>query len=162
MGDSIYVKTGEMAVGGKNLSIQTGGVGSCLVICLFDKEAQIGGMAHAMLPHSPEDRDEKPSRYREGEGSARFVDDAIDYLMEELIGMGADKKNLKAKLIGGAKMFAILSKDRQSIGERNVIAAREKFEQLSIPIVKEDVGGTVGRSIDFTIANSVVDVLKRV
>ena len=58
------------------------------------------------------------------------------------------KKNIIAKLAGGAQMFAFRqSLDLMRIGHRNVVAARERLNELEIPIVSEDTGGNHGRTI---------------
>jgi chemotaxis protein CheD len=64
--------------------------------------------------------------------------------------MGIDKKNLTAKIFGGASMLQNNSNNLfQNIGEKNVQAARETLNKHQIPILFEDVGGHNGRTITF-------------
>lgn len=59
------------------------------------------------------------------------------------------KKNVVAKIAGGAQMFSFNSKsDILKIGQRNTIATKEKLKELNIPIISEDVGGNYGRTIE--------------
>lgn len=73
--------------------------------------------------------------------------------------MGTKPENLKAKLVGGSKMFRFLSGDDHGIGFRNAEMARKQLLLLGIPIESEDVGGSVGRSAEFNIDNGLVQVM---
>jgi chemotaxis protein CheD len=71
MQEQIYdIGMGEYQVAGAPVVLKSSGVGSCLVLCIYDRDKKIGGMVHAMLPSSP-DMVEKI------EYNARFVDDSI-------------------------------------------------------------------------------------
>jgi len=118
------------------------GLGSCVGIALYDKEKKIIGLAHAMLPSS--------TSIKNNSNKAKFVDTAITELLNDMIKLGASKENIVAKLAGGAQMFMFNeASDIIRIGERNVIAAREKLHELNIKIISEDTGGNYGRTIEF-------------
>ena len=69
------------------------------------------------------------------------------------------RRGLTARLVGGASMFANLAPSgSMQMGDRNVIAVREVLNQLAIPIVGEEVGGNVGRSVWFTVGTGQVEV----
>jgi len=160
MGKIININIAEYAVGKNNLVIETSGIGSCLVICLYDADEKIGGMAHAMLPS----RRKKNSVFNQGntmigKNNYKFVDEAIEGLIVEIRKIGGKKEKLKAKIIGGAEMFNIFKKKLTSIGKENERTAREKLEELGIPIDSEDVGGSVGRSVRFNLENGVVSII---
>ncbi|SHH99623.1 chemotaxis protein CheD [Sporanaerobacter acetigenes] len=121
--------------------LTTLGLGSCVGIALFDKKNKIAGLVHIMLPSSEE--------IKNNSNKAKFADTGIELLLEKMINIGADKKNIKAKIAGGSQMFSFNSNnDVLKIGERNVIATKKKLKELNIPIVSEDTGGNYGRTIE--------------
>ncbi len=55
---------------------------------------------------------------------------------------------LKAKIVGGANMFAFKHiQETETIGERNIAAVEGILAQLGIPIVGKHVGGSAGRTM---------------
>lgn len=122
------------------------GLGSCVGVVLYDNYKKIGGLAHIMLPSSLE--------IKNNSNKAKFADTAIDMLLDEMISLGANKKNMIAKLAGGAQMFTFsTSNDVLRIGDRNIKASKKKVLELNIPIVAEDTGGNYGRTIEFNTQN---------
>ena len=122
------------------------GVGSCVIVTLYDPRLKIGALSHAVLPQHDTQKDNNP---------ARFVDTAIDNMLHKMISLGCTRKNIEAKIIGGANMFPGIE---SSIGKDNILSAREKLNQEGIKIVGEVTGGTVGRSIEFSTTNGLVTV----
>ena len=126
--------------------LTTLGLGSCIGITLFDAAARIGGLAHIMLPSS--------TQVRNNTNRAKFADTAIVDLLEMMIKAGAKKRNVVAKLAGGAQMFSFArTNDIMKIGARNAVASREILTRLGIPIAAEDTGGSYGRTIELDTAN---------
>lgn len=142
MADTILVRVAQFAVGGPDVELVTLGLGSCVAIVLHDPIARLGGLAHALLPD--------PSTARETSNPAKFAETAVPALVAELERHGAERGRLRAKLVGGAAMFAnLLQTNGLNMGERNVQAARAALAALAIPVVAEDVGGDYGRSVRF-------------
>jgi chemotaxis protein CheD len=122
-------------------TLTTLGLGSCVGIAFYDKINKIAGLAHIMLPSSVE--------IKNNSNKAKFADTAIELLLDEMLFIGASKRNIVAKLAGGSQMFSFNSKnDVLRIGERNVEAAKRKIQELNIPIISEDTGGNYGRTIE--------------
>jgi chemotaxis protein CheD len=71
---------------------------------------------------------------------------------------GCRRKNLAAKIVGGANMFSDIVQSAVPIGLRNVSAVRQKLEELGIPIEAEEVGGTKGRTMIFTLEDGRVEI----
>jgi chemotaxis protein CheD len=119
-------------------------LGSCVGICIYDRIKKIGGMAHVLLPSS-----------QKGQISPeKYADTAIPLLFKELLKEGAKKENMSAKITGGASMFKFGSNIALGqIGDRNVEQTKLELQKLGIPIVVEDVGGSLGRVIDFYLAD---------
>lgn len=127
------------------------GLGSCVGIVLYDPEGRIGGLAHTLLP--------APRPGLEDVRPAKFVESALRVMVEALVQKGADKSRLGAKIVGGANMFApVYHPAQESIGTRNVQAARRTLEALGIPLLGEDTGGDHGRTLEFDLATGQVHV----
>ncbi|MBU0571413.1 MAG: chemotaxis protein CheD [Candidatus Omnitrophica bacterium] len=124
------------------------GVGSCIIITLYDLKNKIGAMAHAMLSL-------RSSGEAVGMKDTRYIDAAVDMMLAKMTSAGSRKENLEAKLIGGSNMFPNI---KSSIGEKNIAGAREKLKKEGIEIVGEAVGGTQGRSVEFCVATKIVTV----
>jgi chemotaxis protein CheD len=61
---------------------------------------------------------------------------------------GCRKRNLIAKIAGGASMFNFSDKSIISdIGKRNAESVKIALEKASIPILAEDTGGNKGRTM---------------
>lgn len=171
----IDINTADMAVSRRSDKIRTKAVGSCVAIALYDKEAGIGGMAHAMLPSQnswmsivsglrPAAEKAVPlERDMDGDDApAKYVDEAIARLLEELERMGGARSRVKAKLIGGANMFKVLSSEKYGIGYRNIEMARARLEELGIPIEAEHTGGTSGRTVELDIESGLVEISTKI
>jgi chemotaxis protein CheD len=128
------------------------GLGSCVGIAIFDLQARVGGLAHAMLPRYEEGRDKI--------NASKYADSAIMIMVDELVDLGASKSYLKAKMAGGAQMFSFISSDTLNIGGRNSEAARATLKEENIPLLAEDVGGTKGRTVTFNIADGTYRIQK--
>jgi chemotaxis protein CheD len=142
----VPVQIGDIKVGGDDTVLFTIGLGSCVAIVVYDDEARVGGMAHAMLP--------TPESARASDRIGRFVTTAVPALIERMVEHGADRTRLRARLAGGASMFErILSDYGRKLGPRNVQAARDALAAAGVPVDGEDVGGTYGRSVFLTVAD---------
>lgn len=120
--------------------IITVGLGSCIGIAIYDRIKRIGGLAHIMLPDS--------KQFSNVTNPMKFADLAIPMLVEKMEKMGANKRNMKAKIAGGASMFNFSDKNMiTDIGARNGVAVKEALEKAGIPLVAEDIGGNKGRTV---------------
>lgn len=135
------VRVADWAVGREG-TIVTLGLGSCVAIVLHDREAGVGGLAHVLLP--------SPTLARDRTNPAKFPETAVPLLVERLHQLGGVHDRLRARLVGGAAMFANLaSPGMAQMGERNVMAARDALKTARIPLVGEDTGSDYGRSVYF-------------
>jgi chemotaxis protein CheD len=134
------VSVADWAVDHGDAVLVTLGLGSCVAVVLYDPETTVGGLAHLLLPSQSlsQDRD-KP---------AKFPETGVPFLVERMREAGAVQRRLRARMVGGASMFANLSSPSvSSVGERNVHAARQALERAGIPVVAEDIGQDYGRSV---------------
>lgn len=162
-----FIGIGQLAVASAPASLIASGIGSCVVVCLYDKTKQIGGIAHIMLAKETFGNAisfidfNQSSENQEPPAPAKFADTGIDNLIKELQNNGVDPKNLEAKIVGGSEMFQTITKSDQSIGTANINAVKTKLASLGIPIVSEDIGGNHGRSLIFFINSGQIEIKKR-
>ncbi len=137
------VGIGEVKADRGEVVLAAYGVGSCVVIILYDAEHRIGALAHCLLPSgNPE--------------SLKCPKGAINEAVMQMVKMGARHDKITAKIVGGAVMFEDFEK--HAIGKRNVEQTRTELSRLKIPIIAEDVLGNWGRSIVFKLENGEVRV----
>ncbi|HEX7120159.1 MAG TPA: chemotaxis protein CheD [Longimicrobiales bacterium] len=147
---TLHVRPGDVEVAGAGTVLATLGLGSCVAVALHDPGSELGALCHAMLP--------APLPGRSAVSVGRFASLVVPAQVEKLESAGADRSRLRAWLVGGATMFSIFAGDQESVGSRNVRAARAALESLGIPVVAEDVGGTYGRSVYFTVGEGTIEV----
>lgn len=140
----IMIKVGmaDMNVTAHPGALTTLGLGSCVGIALYDPVTKVAGLAHIMLPDS--------TQIKNNANVAKFADTAAVKLLEDMIKLGANKNRIRAKLAGGAQMFAFSgsASDTMRIGERNVEASKNILSRLGIVIVSQDTGSNYGRTIE--------------
>ena len=135
-GQPAMIGIGEYRVG--SFQMMTIGLGSCIGLTLYDDTQKVGAMVHIMLPESA-GRQDRPGKY---------ADTAIPLPLKELGALGCRNRSLVAKMAGGACMFEYFGTNL-NIGERNAEKVRALLKEHNIPLIKEDVGGKVGRSVTF-------------
>jgi len=144
-----YLNQGMIFVS-RNECIITTVLGSCISICLWDPASGIGGMNHYMLPLWNGDSLPSP----------RYGNIAITKLIDKMISAGCAKKNLKAKVFGGAEILYMPKSMELSIGMQNIMLADDLLSREGIPVISIDVGGNCGRKIEFNTKEGIVK-LKR-
>jgi chemotaxis protein CheD len=149
--NQIVVKVADLQVGRRDDVLVTVGLGSCIAILLHDTTAQVGGLAHVLLP--------SPALSRKDANPAKFPQLAVPRLVELMAREGASPRRITARLAGGASMFASLAPPGTiQMGERNVVASRQALSTLGIPLVAEAVGGDYGRTVRLFVSTGRVEV----
>lgn len=144
--DQVPVRIGDLKVACGSSLLFTVGLGSCVAIALYDADARIGGLAHAMLPDPESGRKDAPP--------GRFASSAVTELIRVMEEHGASRGRLRARLAGGASMFRdVLDRAGLRLGRRNVEAARTALAAAGIPVDGEEVMGTYGRSVFLRISD---------
>lgn len=131
----INVIQGEYAVTRQPDVTMSTVLGSCIAACVYDPVSRIGGMNHFLLPESK----------NAAHTSLKYGTYLMELLINDLLKGGADRRQLRAKLFGGARMSQILN----DIGGQNIIFGRKFLQREGIPIEMESVGGTQARRIQF-------------
>ena len=115
------------------------GLGSCIGICAFDRQAGVAAMAHIVLPSSGKQISENPGK---------FADTAVPKLIVAMQKKGAIQSRIQVAIAGGAQLFVSSgSGDRMDIGPRNAVAVRDALREHRLSIIAEDVGGSSGRTV---------------
>lgn len=140
----IQVGMADLKVAAVPDKLVTAGLGSCIGICILDRNKGIGSLAHIMLPSSLQSKN--------NQNKAKFADTAIIMVLEEMKKRGANIGALVAKIAGGAQMFKF-SGDSEilKIGQRNAAAVAENLDKHKIKLLAQDTGGNYGRTITFDV-----------
>ena len=156
----IEVSMSDMKAASNDHILRSSGIGSCIVITLYDPLKKVGALAHPMLADPP--AGEAGNIGNSTEHPLRFVGNAIDAMINALEKLGSVKTRLEAKVVGGASMFKVFEKNPESIGLQNVEAVREKLEKEGIKILANDTGGNIGRSVVFELTTGLVEVKTKI
>jgi chemotaxis protein CheD len=113
------------------------GLGSCIGLAVIDRRARVAGLAHIVLPESPEYESEDTP-------PGKFADRAVPELIFRMRLYGAAPRRMEAVLVGGARMFAGAELD---IGARNAEAVRDALKTLQVKVHAEATGGVLGRTV---------------
>jgi two-component system chemotaxis response regulator CheB len=117
-------------------------LGSCVAVCIFDREKRIGGMNHFLLP-TPQTSSDK------NENLNKYASYCIPALLKAFKKAGSNPSDLDVKILGGANIFDGASTSFSSaVGRDNITAAREILKQFGLTISGENVGGERGRRIE--------------
>ncbi|MEM8872998.1 MAG: chemotaxis protein CheD [Planctomycetota bacterium] len=127
-------------------------LGSCIGVAIADPQAQVAGLLHFQLPESRMDED------RAVRQPAMFADTGLDALIASMIEHGAEKRRLRVKIAGGAKMLA--GSETFDIGKRNHTAIRKALWKHGLMVDTEECGGNVPRTMYVNVADGRV-MLKR-
>lgn len=115
-------------------------LGSCVSACIMDPIAMVGGMNHFMLP--AQHRNQNSDVFF----AARYGAAAMEYLINNLLHLGAERDRLVAKAFGGGKVMRNMETD---IGGQNIEFVRMFLRRENIPLWSEDMGGELPRKVYF-------------
>lgn len=114
-------------------------LGSCVGLTLYDRNLNIGGMVHCMLPLS------KTDLRKAEEQPCMFTDTGVTMLLHSMLDCGCQLRDLVARLAGASRIMD--SGGLFRIGERNYTVARKMLWKNKVLISSEDVGGTSARTM---------------
>ena len=116
-------------------------LGSCIGICLHDPLLKLGALVHIMLPVNMETNRTNTMKY---------ADTGLRETLRQMEAMGAKRPRITAKIAGGAKMFET-GASLGNIGQRNIESVHLNLKKEGIRLLKEDVGGSVARTLLFDV-----------
>lgn len=135
--DSIRILPGEFHATRGDITLTTV-LGSCVSACLWDPTVPAGGMNHFMLSGASTE---------EAAASARYGLFAMEKLINELIKLGAQKRNLRAKVFGGGRVLKNMT--ALNVGARNAKFVLEFLANEGIPILGKDLEDVFARKVVF-------------
>jgi chemotaxis protein CheD len=136
----VTVGPGALEVARSPRLLRACGVGSSVVVSLWDPARAIGGLAHLPLPERDR-RDAAPERY---------VDSGLDLLVARLDALGCSRERLEARAVGGAALLVTRDGVEQAArARRNVGVLRATLERIGLPVLEEHLGGNRARSVEF-------------
>lgn len=144
----VIIDPGECHASRDNLIISTL-LGSCVSACLWDPVNRVVGMNHFLLAHK---------RYQSGAGviateAGRYGIHSMEMMINSMLKLGAKRQHLKAKAFGGGHVMPGLRQQQKdnflAVGDVNSRFIREFLESEKIPLLKEHLGGSIGRVIHF-------------
>lgn len=117
-------------------------LGSCISVCIRDKNKGIGGMNHFMLPKdnefSSESWGDNPAT-----SASRYGNWAMEYLINAILKRGGEKKNFEVKVFGGGQMMAKMT----DIGQKNILFVYQYLAEEMLKIEASDVGDVFARKV---------------
>lgn len=126
------------------------GLGSCIGLVLYDRKRRCGGLCHIVLPQA--------NNGLAITVPARFADAAVPYAIDQMRKIGSDVGDLEAKIAGGANLFSAGGVSILNIGENNIKAVTLALSRANVRLVAKEVGGTLGRTMRFFLADGRVEV----
>ncbi|MBF0426190.1 MAG: chemotaxis protein CheD [Magnetococcales bacterium] len=122
-------------------------LGSCVALTLHHPPTGVGAMCHGVQPGG--DTPVAVKSRQEGNGECfRFVDCAIWHMLEYFDRRGIARRQLVAKLFGGADMFPTHDHEN-TIGRQNIRMAEGTVRAAGLVPLASHVGGNLGRRIFF-------------
>lgn len=133
--DNYYLHPGHLRIATEPLEVTTI-LGTCVSICLFDSEGR-GGINHFLLA-----KWSGPPP-----GLPRYGNIATQQLIDGLKALGAEPRDLKAKVFGG--MLSAVRSKGHDLGAANAREALSLLDSFRIPVVASDLGGDRPRKLIF-------------
>jgi chemotaxis protein CheD len=132
--------------------LATYSLGSCIGVAIYDPQLPLAGLLHFQLPNASMD----PARAQQN--PCMFGDSGLALLLQQMEARGANRRRLKIKLMGGAKMLNDAS--TFDIGRRNHTAIRKALWHYGLFVDAEDCGGTTPRTVYLNVSDGQI-LMKR-
>lgn len=112
-------------------------LGSCVTACVRDPVLLVGGINHFMLP------DDGAQDLTPGSGAARYGNNAMEMLINEVLRHGGQRSRLEIKVFGGGRVMKGVS----DVGQRNIDFIYRYLAFEGYGISAEDVGSVHARKL---------------
>ena len=144
MTDKLVVGIADMKMASREGMLITYALGSCIGICLYDPVLRLAALVHVMLPLNMETGRKSPLKY---------ADTGIRETLRQMEARGAKRNRVTAKIAGGARMFDVPGNGSLgNIGQRDIESVHMTLKKEGVRLLKEDVGGSVARTLLFDAA----------
>ena len=135
--NTIYLHPGQMCFCDQPSRVETV-LGSCVAVTMWNQRLGLGCICHAVLPLSKGALTEP----------LKYVDSAIQSMLNVLERHSSRRQDLEVKLFGGASMRRQVS-PRASVGRQNIDAALALLQHEGFTLRTSDTGGSAGRKLLF-------------
>ncbi|WP_144394490.1 chemoreceptor glutamine deamidase CheD [Pleionea sediminis] len=147
---SAKIKPGEYYVT-RNEELIVTVLGSCVSACIRDKVNLIGGMNHFMLPITP---DIAKTPISVTSQTARYGNFAMEFLINNIIRNGGERRFLEVKLFGGSRIIRQMS----DIGQKNIEFIQQYVKSEALKVLAKDLGGTSPRKVVYDPISGMVRI----
>lgn len=130
-------------------------LGSCVSACIRDRVHGIGGMNHFMLPVQGEHSSAQWGS-SDVSSASRYGNWAMEFLINEILKAGGERKNLEVKVFGGGNVLSNMT----NIGARNIEFVKSYIADEGLQIVASDVGDQFPRKVLYFPDTGAVKVRK--
>lgn len=120
-------------------NLVTYALGSCIAVVIYDPVSRVGGLLHFMLPESAIDGQ------KAAQNPFMFADTGIPLLFRRSYELGAEKRRLIVRAVGGAQVMD--PEGVFNIGKRNCLALRKILWKAGVMLHGESTGGQTSRSV---------------
>jgi len=141
-----FLNPGELLFSKKPVVVKTV-LGSCVAVCIYDKNLKYGVICHYLLPLDPSNVHK----------STKYGNVAIFTLIHKFKQNLSKKEDLVATIIGGA-FIVFDEKEIFFIGDKNIEIAIETLRKEKIQIKQMYTGGDYGRRVLFNTATNKIIV----
>lgn len=117
-------------------------LGSCISVCIRDRVLGVGGMNHFMLPEEGPHSGQNWGDAVQG-AMARYGNWAIEFLVNELMKIGAARDRFEVKVFGGGQVVPNMS----DVGQRNILFTLNYLQEEGLSLLKSDVGDAFPRKV---------------
>jgi chemotaxis protein CheD len=142
--EKLFLYPGQLVVTKDAVEISTF-LGSCVSVCLFDSVTRIAGMNHFLLPVNDNNKSD----------IERYGDTSMEYMLDKMLSMGSNQKDIVAKVFGGGKLLTHKNPS-YNIGKKNIKIALDFISDHEINLISKAVGGIQGRKIIFNTLTGIV------
>ncbi len=147
---TVKVLPGEFYVSRQDELVTTV-LGSCVSACVHDSRRGIGGMNHFMLPEPMGERDSWSATVGR---AARYGSDAMEQLINAILGAGGQRADLQVKVFGGGRVLAQMT----DVGQRNIEFVQRYIAAEKLVLIASDLGDVYPRQVQFFPHNGKVRV----
>ena len=120
-------------------------LGSCIAVCLWDRERRVGAMNHFVFSDGG----------KINEQNGKYGNYSTPHLIQIMLEHGSRISDLQACLAGGANSRIM----QMDVGGRNLRTAKEILNRYKIMIVNEWTGGYRGRKVKFDTLTGNMEVI---
>ena len=121
-------------------------LGTCVGVTLYDKQAEVGGLCHILLPEPPSaNGTDSPEKY---------ASTGLPLMIDELLQQGASLERLEATVAGGALMMPVTQQDiNLDFGGRSADIVQNILNRKGIQITGWETGGFFACTLELDMKN---------